>query len=456
MNESATTASTAEYKVVLAGSASETILAIPEGATFRLPRVHIPKWTRPAEEITREIRENWNLNTVVVGLFPNGDSHPASAVLEVIDAHVAKADPTLRLCRIEEIERADIDAREQEQIKGVLLGTNEPSGPFSRLGWLKDAQEWIQNSLRGRHVDFAADFRQYNFGNTFALVRFATRSGPAYWLKATGEPNKHELAVTATLTELFPRYLPPLVAKRDDWNAWVTEDAGNPLGSSQSLASLSRAIESLAELQMQSLDHVTCLGERGCVDQRLANVHSRIPELIAYLEEAMGCQTSTKVLPLPSSRLREIGSMIELAYLKMQDLNIPPSLVNNDINLDNILDDGSRNVFIDWAEAGVGNPFLTLHQFIQHVVRDGERLEWRSDLRDCYKRKWLAALAESQIDRAFVLTPLLMMISYLHGRGDWITSSRRDQPVFQSFARTLARHMDRAAREPELLEALYQ
>jgi hypothetical protein len=95
-----------------------------------------------------------------------------------------------------------------------------------------------------------------------------------------------------------------------------------------------------------------------------------------------------------------------------------------------------------------------LQQMIQHVVRDGEHLEWVLCLHEAYKKKWLPILTEIQIDQAFVLMPLLTMIAYLYGRGDWLRSLRRDEPDFQGFARTVARYMDRAARDPTLLEAL--
>jgi hypothetical protein len=455
MNELATAASTVEYKVVLASPEPEMILAISECGTLRLPRVLIPKWTRPAEEITRELRENWNLNTVVVGLFTSGDSQPACSVAEVMDAHTADGDPSLRLCSIDEISRTDLDAHEREEIRCVLSGSNKPSGPFSRLGWLKEAQEWIQNSLRDRHVDFAKDVRQYNAGDTFALVRFATRNGPAYWLKATGEPNKHELAVTVTLSKLFPQYLPPLIADREDWNAWVTEDVGEPLGCAQDIQMLTQAVEALADLQILSLDHVSRLAAAGCMDRSLKVVQSHLPEMIIFLEDAMRNQTSAKVRPVASSRLREIGAIVDQACNKMHDLDIPASLINGDINLDNILYDGGCFRFTDWAEGGIGNPFLTFQQVIQHVIRDGEHLDWVPILCAVYRKKWNALLTERQIDRAFALMPLIAMADYLYGRGDWLSSPRRDEPSFQSFARTLGRSMDRAAGELLSVEALW-
>lgn len=450
------TVETVAYKVILVVAASKVVLAIEEGRRFRLPRVFIPKWTRPAEEITKAIQEQWNLNAIVLRILPTREAQPACAVTEVIGSRIAEAYQTFCSCVVDAIDKADLDVTEQERVSAVLVGDAGSDGPFSRLGWVQEAQAWIQQSLSDRSVDFSDDVRQYNAGDTFALIRFGTREGRAYWLKATGEPNKHEYNLISTLSKLFPEHLPPLVATRDDWNAWVTAEAGSPVGESQSLESLTRTVESLAELQIRSIGHIPCLEAAGCFDNRLGVLRGRLVELIAYVDDAMGHQTSTKVSPVPRPRLDAIGSIVEQACLKMEALNIPVSLVNGDINLDNVLHDGARHVFIDWAEAGVGNPFLTFQQLVQHVVRDGENSGWEAALRDTWKAKWLAILSEHQINRAFALTPLLTMASYLYGRGDWLTSSRRDEPNFQGFARTLARYMDRACEDPMLLEGLSQ
>ena len=143
--------------------------------------------------------------------------------------------------------------------------------------------------------------------------------------------------------------------------------------------------------------------------------------MIAHLEEAMRNQTSTRVEPVAPSRLREIGRIVEAACERMLDLNIPCALVNGDINLDNILYDGIRFRFIDWSEGGIGNPFLTLQQMIQHIVRDGEHPDWGAALCASYRKRWLPLLAEEQIDQAYALMPLLTMADYLHGRRGWLT-----------------------------------
>jgi hypothetical protein len=373
-------------------------------------------------------------------------------VAEVIEGQTTEGNQALRLSCIDKIDREDLDVGGQDHVCRILAGDNTPAGPFSRPGWLKEAQDWIQNSLPHHRLDFTEEFRQYNAGATFALVRFATRNGPSYWLKATGEPNKHEFRITVALSESFPQYLPPLVAKREDWNAWVTEDAGKPLGCVEDLHTLMQAVEALAKLQILSLDHISRLEQVGCMDRKLKTVQSHLPEMIVFLEEAMRNQTSTKVKPLAPSRLGEIGIILDQSFSEMHDLGIPNSLINGDINLDNILYHGSFR-FTDWAEAGIGNPFLMFQQVIQHVIRGGEHVEWIPILCAVYRRTW-KQLTEWQIDRAFALMPLITMADYLYGRGDWLGSRRRDEPSFQSFARTLGRSMDRAAAELVSVEAV--
>jgi len=49
---------------------------------------------------------------------------------------------------------------------------------------------------------------------------------------------------------------------------------------------------------------------------------------------------------------------------------------------------------------------------------------------------------------------LLSIFAYLYGRGDWLKDTSKVTPQFESYARSLARHMDRAAQSPQLREAL--
>ena len=128
----------------------------------------------------------------------------------------------------------------------------------------------------------------------------------------------------------------------------------------------------------------------------------------------------------------------------LEELAIPDSLMHNDISPGSILSDGRDCVFTDWCEAYVGNPFITIEQFCAHVARSSDQVEsWTPALKNAYRSCWTALLPEWKISKALHLTPLISILSYLYGRGDWLSSPQRRNPSFQAFTRGLARHMDR-------------
>ncbi len=441
-----------EYRIVFLDQASAALMALRGPNGLRLPRVRIPKWSRPAEEIGNAIRQLWHIDALVLMLMNPSEGRPACVVAEARPCSRTTGSSDLVPAPVKFLDTV-LSEDEKTAVCGLMAG-DTALGPFAQLGWIEEAQAWIRRSCSAPEIEFTKEIHQYNAGGTFALVQLSTREGRQLWLKATGDPNRHERALTVELCRLFPSYLPRLVAAREDWNAWVTEDFGTSLGGAVDLDTLVRAVGTLAELQIESLGHIEEIRTAGGMDRGLLSVQRRFPEIIAYLEEAMRRQTSTKSQPLTPSRLRKIGGIIDRACDEMLDLAIPASLVNGDINLDNILFDGARFRFTDWAEGGIGNPFLTLQQVIQHVIRDGQRLDWAPALRNAYKQKWLPLLTEQQIDRAFRLMTLLTMAGYLYGRGDWLYSLRGADLGFQSFTRTIARCMDRAVEDLLSLEAL--
>ncbi|WP_420236912.1 phosphotransferase family protein [Telmatobacter bradus] len=441
-----------EYRLAFLLPQTLQLLAIKGRREAELPRIGIPKWSRAAEQLTGLICKKWNIRTTVLDLIESDSGASPCAILEVRTPKWRSEQAGFSAVALNHISLSD---NELQCLMGILLDNDTTCSPFSRPGWIVEAQRWIQESDRNRVVEFSEEINQLSTGGHFVLVRFGTRKGPAYWLKATGLPNAHEFTVTRTLAQHFPQFLPPLVAAREDWNAWVMEEVGRTLCEDFSSSNLARATRSLASLQNRSISLVDNLIFNGCCDQRLPRIESQIDPWMDYLEEVMEYQVSTKVPRLGRSELSEIGGVLHAACDQMQELEIPDSLTHNDINPGNILLDDTRCVFIDWAEASVGNPFLTFQLLMQHVVRQGEGVRgWEAQARSIYKELWLNLLPEPVVDRAFILAPVLAIASCLYGRGDWLNSPRRADFDFQSYTRSLARHLHRATRSPELLEAL--
>jgi phosphotransferase family enzyme len=432
-----------EYRLFLVSGHPRYLSAYRKGSCWRVPRICIPKGMRSTEQLHRAVHDSFGLHIIVLD-FPAVEFPDSRCV--VAEIHSGRVPHHLEPVPWKQICEEDLRDREGEAIRSILAGE---CGPLSRPGWIKEAIEWVQSVTPGATVQ-RNGVRQYNAGGGFALVRFARGDRHACWLKATGAPNCHEFNVTCLLAEICPEALPPVLASRRDWNAWIMEEAGKPNEGAARLPLLEQAVATLASLQKACRTRSGDLFTAGAYDLRIGSLRSHLPDLIEYLSLAMERQTSSKVPRLARGRLMEIGQMLKSACDFLEELSIPDSLVHNDMNPGNILYDGLRCVFLDWCEVAVGNPFLTF----EHLSLLAHSEVGRIRLRTIYRHCWCDSLSPRQIERAFDLTPLLAIVSYLYGRGDWLASPRRNDPHFESYARSLARHIDRAAQATKMQEAL--
>jgi hypothetical protein len=444
-----------DYRLAFILPHSRQLLGIPGPGAIVLPAIRIPLWQRSAEQLTRQIEERWKIKSIILDTLPGVGTEFPCAVVEVQTGSWDFESEGFNVVQPESVSDFSLAEIQRRSLKAILSESNPASGPFSRIGWIEDARQWIQSSVDDHNVVFTDEICQLNGGGAFCLIRLATQSGPAYWLKGVGEPNFHEFAVTGLLARHCPEYLPRVVAMRSDWNAWAMEEFGASLNNSRSLDDFKCAASRLGNLQKRFVGRSRELLAVQCSDHRAEALSSHIDEIIDYLDEAMHRQTTGKVEPLSTSRLHEIRGALHDGCFALQELHIPDSLIHNDISPGSILASGTNCVFTDWCEACVGNPFLTFEQLCVHAARKtDEPQSWIRILKSVYRSCWMDIVTDRQIDRALHITPLISVLSYLYGRGDWLSSLRRFELDFLSYTRSLARHMDRIARRPELKEAL--
>jgi hypothetical protein len=441
MTTAANALETVEYRIAMVQPGSDAILVLDVAGRYCLPRVRIPQWTRPAQQLGKTIRATWGLDVLILNTVKTSDSYGPCVVAELL---TKGASSDFKRVTLSGIGNSELSGEERFDVELTLTGKSK--GVFSQVGWINEALAWIENASR-RKCSSKRDIEQLNAGAEFALLRVRSDDGCGYWLKATGRPNVHELSITFRLSELCPHYLPRLIGTRNDWNAWLTEDSSNPLADAPTAQALVCATKKFALFQLKTLDSVDDLFAAGAFDQRLPVLTAQVDEVIAYLIDAMPRQTSTQVAPLSGDRLLELGEILRYACLRMKALGIPDVLIHNDLNLGNILFRGTDCVFTDWAEAAIGNPFLSCERLCQ-LNRDH-----RDDVCAVYRRAWSYRVSAASVDEAFALMPLLAIYAYLYGRGDWLERGNT-LPQFESHARSLARHMDRAAQAPELLGVL--
>ena len=446
---------TTDYVLVLLLPNSCAILVRRGGNANLLPCVSIPQRVRPAQELRKAIHDRWDLHVLVLDFLPAQGTSRACAVLEVLIAPTENGWKTVLLEQLAPCELSD----EQYSTAARILSGEGPS-PFSRIGWIDEAVGWLETAT-GETVFSKLGIAQYNASGHFSLIRFHAESGSSYWLKATGEPNAHEMSVTILLSKLCGSYLPKLIATKPAWNAWLMmEEAKSfeetPLDTESHYQRLEHAAISLAELQIGTVGQKTNLLSAGAFDQSAAQVLEHSQALFDYLERAFSLQTSTKAHRLERERIREVGEIFAEVCHRLLDLDLPETIVHGDLNSGNILTGAGCCQFIDWSEAYFGSPLISLqHLLLLNRSEDSQRgslidrLLWNR-----YRSAWLTVCSPSTLDAALPYMPLLAVVSSLFGRGDWLRSGHRDNSHHQKYARNLARHMDRAAASPELLEVL--
>lgn len=445
---------TVEYRVVLVQPDSGEILALDTVGACRLPTVRISQWIRPAVELRKAVKNAWGLHILVLEMLTDVAS-ASCAIAELLHPNISSE---LRAVPLSMIGDSELSEKERAQVASLLSDSSKHF--FSTIGWIDQAALWLEAET-GRRLKSKIDIEQYNASGGFSLVCFHTEDEGTYWLKATGDPNAHELAITRLLSKLGGAYLPEMIASRPVWNAWlmsgeakpITELPADPL---ELFHLLEDAVECMAELQMRTEGRTADLLKAGAFDQSVESFETRSGELFDYLHEAMAYQTSTKAPRLDKARLQELRTIFEAACRRVEELDLPQTIVHGDMNYGNILTGCGHSQFIDWCEAYVGNPLITLQHL--RLLNRHENPELRqflnSLLKDRYRTVWLAACDPASIDEGFLYMPLLAVASSLYGRGDWLNSQHRDDARRRSYARSLARHMDRAARDPGLLEAL--
>ncbi|HWO37622.1 MAG TPA: hypothetical protein VNO32_53275, partial [Candidatus Acidoferrum sp.] len=222
----------ATYRVIVLGKSGDELLLSPAGDGFLLPSVEIPRWQRVAENMTVAIRNEWGQEAIC--LFSPDLNAPVNSANSHYYQVMECSGPARPHSRAEWIpvsslaEQTFVDLADQVAVQRSLavchirMGAAAP-GPFATLGWFQELHRWIEEVIGPLGFHLTGSFSQLNASPSFSLIRFGT-SGPAVWFKAVGEPNLREFPITLSIARLLPRYLPPILAARPEWNGWLALD----------------------------------------------------------------------------------------------------------------------------------------------------------------------------------------------------------------------------------------
>jgi hypothetical protein len=290
------------------------------------------------------------------------------------------------------------------------------------------------------------EFRQINASPAFSLIRFATNR-QAVWFKAVGPPNVREFRITRYLAQIAPAFTPKILGTRVKWNAWLmAEVEGSHPGDQSDMEMWATVAKTLARLQIASLGHGLHLINAGCRDMRVGTLLDGIDRFFEAMAFLMRQQTKEVPPPLSQDELRTLAMQLKSLLIEFQEFDIPNALGRLDLNPSNIVVAANRCVFLDWAEAYVGHPFLTFHYLLQHLRRFQRQGLWEMAITSAYAEEWLALTNPTAIRQALALSPLIALLAYAFSADGWRDPKHRFAPEVASYLRSLTRQLQRETR----------
>jgi hypothetical protein len=398
------------------------VLVNTSEAKYTLPQVLIPAQQRIAANINRAVERELGLRVMsLYEVIPPGPALTSDihyhAVAAVQSAQIPPGGYRWACLRTL---KADSFLRDRE-FAGIntfrlglkAAGRDLAAEPFRKPAWFTEVKNWVGRSLRPYSLRPSGKFEQLNACPTFSLIRFETNREPV-WFKAVGKPNIREWAVTLALAGLCPDCIPRILASRRRWNAWLALQApGKSLASSGEPRLWERTAVSLASLQVASLNHGDSLLVAGAHDLRVSRLLSILEPFFQFIAD------STRRLPLQTSKnltLLEVSELKDIVRLTLQELDglrLFDTVGHMDLSPANIFGSTGRAVFLDWAEAFVGDPLFSFEYLLQHFRRKFSRdapLEER--FRNAYLKAWRAKIPPKHLERALLLSPLSALFGY--------------------------------------------
>lgn len=445
------------YRLVLVSPENQRILVhrapldVPNRTLMHpeisLPRVSISKWSRTAAQVQSWLRQRWNIRAVVIDC-PYDSARPEQiAIAEIIERDSATLDiPGMEWVSLSEIPVCDFKDSEsaiRSMLESLIQREHMNNAPFLRLGWTRDLLDWTRSIVPEQQRSNLADIEQLNASSHHALLRIKSGHGRTVWFKAAAAANDPEFETTLKLNELFPEYLPTILASRLDWRGWLMADAGSSAEKTwfPSSRSFERIGRNLARFQQASIPFVGDLMNVGLADQRIPTLRATVAELMPCFEEAVLFQRPAGIPQILLWKLREIANTFDEAFGAIEEIGLPDTLVHNDLNPGNILMWEGDSVFTDWADASVGNPFVAIDQLQIYFNQNARLSPELPRIIHAYSREWYGGFSQKKLDTVVQSVRLLSLAAHLTSRKQWIISEYRRNPAIQSYLRSMARQM---------------
>lgn len=237
-----------------------------------------------------------------------------------------------------------------------------------------------------------------------SVYRVPTSRGPL-WFKACAMSQAFEPGLTARLADREPDLLPEVVAFDESRRWLLLGDGGAAIGFDADLSTWIELLPRYAALQRRDVASVSGHLAAGVPDRRVECFPALYDEMLA------------RELPVGPESVRRLRGFRGQFASMCDDLNrygIPATVQHDDLHGGNVHRQGETLRILDWGDACISHPFLTMYVTLIHldemIADDG----LKALLRDAYLESWGPnAVLREAFDLAFRLGPFAHLFKEL-------------------------------------------
>ena len=246
---------------------------------------------------------------------------------------------------------------------------------ISELALSPEVEMWV-----AEHVELAGAIRLFH-ERPWATVWQVPVVDGVVWLKVCAPVQAFEPCLTATLASRWPRLLPEVLAA-DRRRGWLLlGDAGERLGFGFGPDPWLSLLPTYADLQRGEAVYAAQHLGAEVPDRRLGRFPALYDAMLAH------------ELPLTTTdhaRFEAFAPRFGQLCQELESAGVPATIQHDDLHGNNVYPDGAGRI-LDWGDACVSHPFLTLFVPLLHLeemeglTRDDP---WFPRLRDAYLERW--------------------------------------------------------------------
>jgi hypothetical protein len=291
-----------------------------------------------------------------------------------------------------------------------------PPGPFSRQGWLRDLQSWVEAHARASGLRLTGAFTHLTGDSDYGLVRFETDRLPV-WFKVPF-PGINEVDITLALANETPDAVLPVLAHHAAWNGFLTRHVESELlGRVWEKQAWCEAARVMARIQVNWAARGPEILRLGARDYGLPAVRTKLARFFHQMDAVFDAQPAEPPVRLNHAALDDLRRFCEEGCEHLGRLPIPESLCHADIAPHNILVAGDvaqyRCLYIDWAGAYLSHPFLPFEHLVSRMKKERESAAaWEQDLRNAYAAEWGRYASPGHVAEAYFWTAPLAALVY--------------------------------------------